>query len=44
MNNNLTLEKLRQMRLFGMHNAFKTPLENTIKEQMTQNQFIAHLW
>jgi DNA replication protein DnaC len=43
MNNNLTLEKLRQMRLFGMHDAFKTSLENTIKEQMTQDQFIAHL-
>lgn len=43
MSNNLTLEKLRQMRLFGMHDAFKTSLENTIKEQMTQDQFIAHL-
>jgi len=43
MNNNLTLEKLRQMRLFGMHDAFKTSLENTLKEQMTQDQFIAHL-
>ena len=30
--NNQTLEKLRQMRLFGMHDAFKTSLENTIKE------------
>lgn len=26
--NNQTLEKLRQMRLFGMHDAFKTSLEN----------------
>jgi DNA replication protein DnaC len=43
MNNNLTLDKLRQMRLFGMHDAFKTSLENTLKEQMTQDQFIAHL-
>jgi DNA replication protein DnaC len=43
MYNNLTLEKLRQMRLFGMHDAFKTSLENTLKEQMTQDQFIAHL-
>lgn len=43
MSNNLTLEKLRQMRLFGMHDAFKTSLENTIKEQMTQDQLIAHL-
>lgn len=43
MNNNQTLEKLRGMRLFGMHDAFKTSLETTIKEQMTQDQFIAHL-
>lgn len=31
------------MRLFGMHDAFKTSLENTLKEQMTQDQFIFHL-
>jgi DNA replication protein DnaC len=43
MNNSLTLEKLRGMRLYGMHDAFKTSLENTLKEQMTQDQFIAHL-
>lgn len=41
--NNQTLEKMRQMRLFGMHDAFKTSLENTLKEQMTQDQFIFHL-
>ena len=41
--NNQTLEKLRQMRLFGMHDAFRTSLENTLKEQMTQDQFIFHL-
>jgi len=43
MNNSQTLEKLRQMRLYGMHDAFKTSLENTLKEQMTQDQFIFHL-
>jgi DNA replication protein DnaC len=43
MNNSLTLEKLRAMHLYGMHDAFKTSLENTLKEQMTQDQFIAHL-
>lgn len=43
MNNNQTLDKLRQMRLFGMHDAFKTSLENTLKEQMTQDQFVFHL-
>lgn len=41
--NNLTLEKLRQMRLFGMHDAFKTSLETNLKEQMTQDQFVAHM-
>jgi hypothetical protein len=30
MNNDLTLEKLRAMRLFGMHDAFMTSLENTL--------------
>jgi hypothetical protein len=43
MNNNQTLEKLRQMRFYGMHDALKTSLETTLKEQMTQDQFIAHL-
>lgn len=31
------------MRLYGMHDAFKTSLENTLKEQMTPDQFIFHL-
>lgn len=43
MNNNVTLDKLRGMRMYGMHDAFKTSLETTLKEQMTQDQFIAHL-
>lgn len=43
MNNNQTLEKMRMLRLFGMHDAFKTSLETTIKEQMTQDQFVFHL-
>lgn len=43
MNNNQTLEKMRQMRLYGMHDAFKTSLETSIKEQMTQDQFVGHL-
>lgn len=30
--NNQTLDKLRQMRLFGMYEAFKTNLEGSIKE------------
>lgn len=41
--NNQTLEKMRQMRLFGMHDAFKTSLESTIKEKMTQDGLVSHL-
>lgn len=41
--NNQTLEKLRQMRMYGMRDAFKVSLENTIKESMTQDQFVGHL-
>lgn len=41
--NNQTLEKLRQMRFHGMHDAFKTSLENTLKEQMTQEIGRAHV-
>jgi DNA replication protein DnaC len=41
--NNQTLDKLREMRLYGMLDAFKTSLESTLKEQMTQDQFIFHL-
>ena len=41
--NNQTLEKLRQMRMYGMYDAFKTSLETTLKESMTQDQFVAHL-
>ncbi len=43
MDNNKTLELLRTMRLYGMHDAFKISLESTIKEQMTQDQFLFHL-
>ncbi len=33
--NNQTLDKLRQMRLFGMYKAFKANLEGSIKETLT---------
>ena len=39
----MTLEKLRSMRLFGMYDAFKASLENTLKEQMPQDRFVFHL-
>lgn len=41
--NNQTLDKLRQMRLFGMYEAFRTNLEGSIKETLTPDQFIAML-
>jgi DNA replication protein DnaC len=41
--NTETLEKLRQMRLYGMYYAFKTNLESSIKESFTADQFISLL-
>lgn len=41
--NNETLEKMRQLRLFGMYDAFKTNLESSVKESLTVNQFISLL-
>lgn len=41
--NKETLDKLRQMHLFGMYEAFKTSLESPIKETLTPDQFIAML-
>lgn len=41
--NNETLEKMRQLRLYGMYDAFKTNLETSIKESLTPDQFISLL-
>ena len=41
--NSQTVEKLQKMHLYGMYDAFKTSLETTLKENLTQDQFIAHL-
>lgn len=41
--NTETLERMAQMRLQGMYNAFKTSLENHQKEAMTIDQFISWL-
>ena len=38
-----TLEKMRQMRLQGMYNAFKTSMESFKTESMTTDQFVAWL-
>jgi DNA replication protein DnaC len=41
--NNETLDKLRQLRLYGMYDAFKTNLESSVKETLTADQFISLL-
>lgn len=41
--NNETLDRLRQLRLYGMYDAFKTNLETSVKETLTADQFIALL-
>lgn len=41
--NNETLDKMRQMRLFGMHDAFRSNIEAPEKEILTSDQFISLL-
>ena len=41
--NNETLDKMRQMRLFGMHDAFRSNLESPEKDILTSDQFISLL-
>lgn len=41
--NATTLEKMRQMKFFGMFTAFKTHLESGHTERYTPDEFIAHL-
>ncbi|WP_449305170.1 IS21-like element helper ATPase IstB [Pedobacter petrophilus] len=41
--NNETLEKMKQLRLFGMYDAFRTNLESSVKESLTTDQFISVL-
>ncbi|KAA8473572.1 DNA replication protein DnaC [Arcticibacter tournemirensis] len=41
--NNETLEKMRQLRLYGMYDAFKTNLETSVKESLTADQFVSLL-
>ena len=41
--NKETLEKMRQLRLFGMYDTFKIDLELSIKETFTPDQLIALL-
>ncbi|MDL2320664.1 IS21-like element helper ATPase IstB [Alistipes sp. OttesenSCG-928-B03] len=41
--NNQTLERMRQMRMYGMYDAFKTSLETTIKETLSTDEFVGML-
>jgi DNA replication protein DnaC len=41
--NETTLEKMRKMRFFGMHRAFKTNLESGKGETYTPDEMVAHL-
>ena len=41
--NKETLDRMRQMRLFGMYEAFKTNLESSIKETLTPDQLVSLL-
>jgi hypothetical protein len=38
-----TLDKMRRMRLLGMHRAFKTSLESSLAESLTADELIATL-
>jgi hypothetical protein len=41
--NETTLEKMRKMRFFGMHRAFKINLESGKQENYTPDEMVAHL-
>jgi DNA replication protein DnaC len=38
-----TLEKMRKMKLFGMHRSFKCSLENPLREDLTTDEMVAQL-
>ena len=41
--NEITTTKMKQMKLYGMHNAFKTAIESGKTDHYTLDQFIAML-
>ena len=43
MNNEATLEKMNQMKLYGMVRAFKTTLETGMNNKFTTDQLLAHM-
>jgi DNA replication protein DnaC len=43
MNNQATLEKMNQMKLYGMAHAFRETMETRIQESFTADELVAHL-
>ena len=43
MNNQATLEKMNQMKLYGMAHAFRETMETRIHESFTVDELVAHL-
>lgn len=43
MNNQNTLEKMKQMKLYGMYEAFTSAIQSGMSNDLTQDQFIAQL-
>jgi DNA replication protein DnaC len=43
MNNQATLEKMHQMKLYGMARAFRTALDTGMRERFTADELLAHL-
>lgn len=43
MNNHATMEKMQQMKLYGMVQAFKASLESKLNDQMQADELLAHL-
>lgn len=41
--NNKTLERMRQMRMYGMYDAFKNSLETTLRETLSTDEFVRDL-
>ena len=41
--NEQTLTKMKQMKFFGMHDAFKTAVETGATDHFTLDQFVTHL-
>ena len=43
MNNQATIEKMQEMKLLGMHRAFKDTLQNSMSDKLTPDELLSHL-